>query len=279
MKTSAWKKLLAAAMVIATLFMMAGCTAPAQEDSGTDDSLQKVLDSGKLVVAIESSWAPYCFMEGEELKGIYAEFWEVICEELGVEPEWFTSSSYDSLISATDSGRVAVLYSFTIGSSDKFIYSEPFAQTIRALTVAKDSDITCWEDLEGKLCANALGGSNAKVAMLFGAEVTKATIDEAMLLITQGRADCQVEDVISLAYFLNAKPEIAEQVKQVDYYSDPNLSFEGAAFLPDQVALRDRISEIITEKVDDGTFFEIISNWSSAESATNMAVYEKFKTN
>ena len=32
MKTSAWKKLLAAAMVIATLFMMAGCTAPVPFD-------------------------------------------------------------------------------------------------------------------------------------------------------------------------------------------------------------------------------------------------------
>lgn len=267
------KKILSLILSIAIILSIGVSCFAAKEK--TDDSLQKVLESGKLVVAIESSWAPFCFMEEDEvLRGLLTEYFEVICDELGVEPDWFTSSSYDALLSAVDSGRADVLYSFTIGQSDKFITTSPFTETVRALTVAADSDISCWEDIEGKLCANALGGSNALVAMQFGAEITKATIDEAMLLITQGRADCQVENVVSLQYFLDAKPEIAEKVKQVDYYSDPETAFSSPAFRPDQIALRDRIDEIVQAKVADGTFYDILVKWAGKDAADSCSLYK-----
>lgn len=251
--------------------------APEEPVVAADDSLQKVLDSGKLVIAIESAWQPYCYMEEgtETLVGLDVDIYKAICAELGVEPEWFTSSSFDSLVAALDSGRVDVLFQSSIDSeSTKYIFTSPFLYERKALSVAvENTEINSFEDIKGKLCANALGGSNAQVATEYGAELTKATTPEGMLLITQGRADCNIEDSVALGVYLEQNPEMAAKVKQVDYWEDEVTSYKAIRMLKGKDTLCEKLTEIIDKLVADGTFYEIIVKWAGEDVAKGMPLY------
>lgn len=275
-------KLLAVAMSLVVLLGCFACTPQNQTDEATGDgSLQKVLDAGKLVIAIESSWQPYCYMEEgtENMVGLDVDIYKAICAELGVEPEWFTSSSFDSLVAALDSGRVDVLFQSSIDpESSKYIFTSPFLYERKALSVSIDNtDINSMEDIAGKLCANALGGSNAEVATQYGAELTKATLSEAMLLLTQGRAGCQIEDSIALGVYLAQNPDMAAKVKQVDYWENETTSYKAARMLKGKDSLCERLSEIIDKLVADGTFYDIIVKWAGEEVAQGMPLYAESK--
>ena len=79
------KKLVPAALSLALVLSLAACgspsepsgstpltpilplpvrLSPAREAPAADDSLQKVLDAGKLTIAAEGNWVPYVYNEG-----------------------------------------------------------------------------------------------------------------------------------------------------------------------------------------------------------------------
>lgn len=65
-----------------------GSAVPGTEAPAADDSLQKVLDAGKLTIAAEGNWVPYVYNEDGtgELTGFEVDIAKEICSRLGVEP-------------------------------------------------------------------------------------------------------------------------------------------------------------------------------------------------
>ena len=74
-----------------------GSAVPGTEAPAADDSLQKVLDAGKLTIAAEGNWVPYVYNEDGtgELTGFEVDIAKEICSRLGVEPDFQISSSWD----------------------------------------------------------------------------------------------------------------------------------------------------------------------------------------
>lgn len=256
----------------------APATEPAAEDDAWKDELS---EPDKLVIAIESSWVPFCYTEGEdadEVIGYCADMVKALSERLGLECEFMTSSSYDTLLAAVDAGRADILYQVA-ASNEKYFVTQPHLFMRKALTVAKDNEeIKSFEDLDGKLTGNALGGSNATVAEMFGCEVTKSTTPEAMELIINGRVDCNIDDEIAINVYFDTNPEMLEKVKVVAFYADEaegSAFYKGFGVSKDKPALYEKVNAVCQEMLADGSFYDIGATWFGADVMDAMPMYRK----
>ena len=174
------KRVLALIMAIMMVAMMAACGSKptASNDTTGDGSLKRVQDAGKLIVACETAWPPFAYIDDDEnLVGYDVEVAAEIAKRLGVEIEYTSSNSWDGIVASLDSGRVDAIFNGVniAGRVDKYGLTIPYMQNQLVLTVAADNeDIKSFEDLDGKLVANALEGSNGKLAQSYGAKLTPA---------------------------------------------------------------------------------------------------------
>lgn len=179
--------LIMAVMMVAAMAACGNKPAASNGDETTGDgSLKRVQDAGKLIVACETSWPPFAYIDDkQQLVGYDVEVAAEIAKRLGVEIEYSSSNSWDGIVASLDSGRVDAIFNGVniAGRVDKYGMTIPYMQNQLVLTVAADNeDIKSFEDLDGKLVANALEGSNGKLAKSYGAELTPAGLAEAMKL-------------------------------------------------------------------------------------------------
>ncbi len=84
------------------------------EQSGTDDSLQRVLDAGVLSVGAEGNWEPYVYNQDGtgELDGFEVQMAAEIAKRLGVkvdEADNIVGDSFDGVIAGLDAERYDVV--------------------------------------------------------------------------------------------------------------------------------------------------------------------------
>ncbi len=235
------KRALTLIMAIMMVAAMAACgnkpAASNGDETTGDGSLKRVQDAGKLIVACETSWPPFAYIDDkQQLVGYDVEVAAEIAKRLGVEIEYSSSNSWDGIVASLDSGRVDAIFNGVniAGRVDKYGMTIPYMQNQLVLTVAADNeDIKSFEDLDGKLVANALEGSNGKLAKSYGAELTPAWSAEAMTLLKDHRADAQIEDQIVMALYLEGKPDMKQYVKQVAFYEPADINRDaGGRLLP-----------------------------------------------
>ena len=104
------KKILAAILALMMIASLAACGKKADDNNGdnnTDNSLQRVLDAGKLSIGAEGNWIPYVYNdEGTgELTGFEVEVAKEIAKRLGVEAEFQISDSWDPVLAGLDAAR------------------------------------------------------------------------------------------------------------------------------------------------------------------------------
>ena len=259
-------------------------TSPAQETETAatgDGSLQRVLDAGKLVVACETAWPPFAYMDDDQnLVGYDVEVAAEVAKRLGVEIEYSSSNSWDGIVASLDSKRVDAIFNGVniAGRAGKYAMTIPYMQNQLVLTVAADNeDIKSFEDLEGKTVANALEGSNGKLAQSYGATLTPAGLADAMMLIRDGRADAQIEVQIVMALYLEGKPEMKQYVKQVAYYEpeDPAEMQVAGMFRIEDQDLVNAVNEALQEMKEDGTLYNLAVKYLSQEVADSLDVFTK----
>ena len=123
----------------------------------TDDSLQKIKDSGVLRIGTEGTYAPYSYHdENGDLTGFDVEIAELVAERLGVKPE-FIETKWDAMIAGLDADRFDIIANqvgITEEREEKYDFSEPYTYIHGALIVAKDNDtIKSFDDIKGKKSA------------------------------------------------------------------------------------------------------------------------------
>ena len=185
------KKLVPAALSLALVLSLAACGSPSEPSGSTppdtnppatgsavpgteapaaDDSLQKVLDAGKLTIAAEGNWVPYVYNEDGtgELTGFEVDIAKEICSRLGVEPDFQISSSWDPVEAGMDSGRYDCIICGVNPKperQEKYNMSIAYAENPFCLVVAGDNEeITSFADLAGRSCANALNSTAGDLA-------------------------------------------------------------------------------------------------------------------
>lgn len=297
------KKLLAAVLLVAMAGSLAACgnsgktdnsgsasndqktaqTSSDAEQGGTDDSLRRVLDAGVLSVGAEGNWEPYVYNQDGtgELDGFEVQMAAEIAKRLGVkvdEADHIVGDSFDGVIAGLDAKRYDVVICGvcpTPERQEKYNMSDPYGEQLIALVTKGDNDqIKGFDDLKGKTSANSLSSSSGNIARSYGAELTEASLEQGMLLIQQGRADCTINDAASINSYMKANPKA--DVKIAAYY-EPKNQYEIQSSVmcrKEDKALCDAINGAIKEIIADGTAKKLAVKYFGEDFADNVSLYK-----
>lgn len=248
------------------------------EPSG-DGSLQAVLDRGKLRIGAEGNWAPYVYNDEKgDLVGFEVEMAAEIAKRLGVEVEETVSDSWDGVLAGLEADRYDVVICGagpTPERKETYEVASPYGEQLIALVVAADNDeIKDWADIKGKVSANSLSSSSGNIARSYGAELVEASLEEAMMLIRDKRADCQVNDAASINAYIKANPDCG--VKIACYYKPENAYETQSAPIikKGNVELCNAIDKAVKDIIADGTAKKLCAKYFGEDFAENVTLYQ-----
>lgn len=194
------KKILAFVLLCLFALSWAGC-------GSATGKLEKIKDSGKIVVYTDPNFSPFEFLADGKPVGVDIEIAGAIAAELGAEIT-FREANFDSILMAIKGGKGDIAISgFTITDERKesVDFSVPYIKSVQYLILAEGSDIAVLEDLAGKTVGVAKGytgqflmeDETAEGGVLEGAGVELKECNsalEAALELSNGRVDAVVMD-------------------------------------------------------------------------------------
>lgn len=294
------KKIVPATLSLALVLSLAACgskggstNSPAPESESpavntesaapvADGSLQRVLDAGVLTVGNEGNWLPYVYNEDGtgELTGFEVEVAREIASRLGVDVEFQTADSWDPVLAGLDASRYDVVISGVNPNperQEKYACSSAYAENPYCLVVNGDnSDITSFEDLEGKLCINSPASAAGQIAQRYGATSADGDLTAAMEQLNTGRADGHVNNVAAVEEYMESRPEI--NVKIAAIYDPPEgqeYEIQSSVMCrKEDQALCDGISEVLKEMIDDNTLYDLTVKYFGQSVADSTSIYQ-----
>lgn len=239
--------------------------------SGAADRLEAVRQRGTLIVAMEGAWSPWTYHDDTDtLVGYDVEVSRAIAQYIGVEPE-YVEGEWDGLFAGLDAGRYDIVCNgveVTEERAKSYDFSEPYAYIHTALAVKSDNtDITSFEDLDGKTTANSIASTYMTLAESYGAEVLGVdTLDETIQMLVSGRVDATLNADVSFYDYLNVHPDadfkIVAQTEDASHVCIPvKKGGESDTLLA-------AINEAIEALRADGTLTEISEKYFGSDIAT-----------
>lgn len=271
MKQSMFKRILTGFLAAGMLLCGVGCGSDGSSSTGEDESLQKVLDSGKLILGLDASFTPMGFTnENDEIVGFDIDVAEEVCKRMGVELVK-QPINWDTKEEDLDGGRIDCIWngmSVNPERAERMNLSEPYMQNKMVFVVPADSEATAMDALSDKIIG-VQNGSTAQTLLresAIGESITEsalATNDEALQQMELGLVDAVFLDVIVAEYKINMGGK--------DYKILPDgLAEEEYAigFRKNDCALRDEVQKILGEMKADGTLAEISTEWFGSDITT-----------
>lgn len=251
------KKLLLLSVVLAVL---AGCSTKAGD---TDTSLSDVEKAGKLVVGY-TEYPPMGFTENGEVTGFDIDIANEVCDRLGVDCE-FQVIDWDAKVMELNNKNIDVIWNgltITPAREEEILFSKPYFDNRIVILSKTGSGLNAIADLAGKKVGVELASSgqsaveaNAVFANL-GELVKFTTITEAVLDLNAGNIDAIIADEIFARYAVSK--DAGAYVVATEVFNSENY---GIGFRLTDVALRDKIDEILDEMADDGSAADISIKW------------------
>lgn len=220
----------ASAAVLASIFpIMGGCSKEDNNQKGTAsnpassakantdnaagaDSLSAIRARGKLVIAMEGTWAPWTYHDEKGvLTGYDVAVGRKIAEAIGVEPE-FIEGKWDGLLAGLDAGRYDIMVN-GVGITDErraaYDFSIPYAyDRVAVIVLEKNDSIHTMADLKGKHTANTISSTYAEVAEQAGATVTGVDdLNQTFELLLSGRIDATINSEVTFHDYKKAHPD------------------------------------------------------------------------
>ncbi|WP_026533078.1 amino acid ABC transporter substrate-binding protein [Arthrobacter sp. H41] len=246
---------------------LAGCSSSTPSPSGeagggesaAPSTLQEVQDAGVLTVGTEGTYRPFSFHEDGtgELTGYDVEVITAVAEKLGVEAE-FQETQFDAIFAGLEAGRfdvVANQVSITDERQEVYDFSEPYTVSNGVIvTNADNSEISSFEDLEGKTTAQSLTSNWYELAQESGANVEPVEgWAQSIALLQQGRVDATIND--ELTYLDYQKTSNDSSIKVAAETEEQSLS--AVAFRRGSTELVDAVNTALGELRAEGTLAEI----------------------
>lgn len=220
-----------------------------------EDQLDKIKEEGKIVFAMEGTWAPWTYHDEDgNLTGYDTEVARLIAEKLGVEAE-FVEGEWDGLFAGLDSKRYDAVINgveVTEERAEKYDFSEPYAYIRTALVVRDDEEeIQTFEDLDGKTTANSFNSTYMYLAQDYGAEVKNVdTLSETIDMLLSGRVDATLNAEVSIYDYLTVRPDAAIKIAALtDDASEVCIPLRKGE---ESTSLKEAIDQAITELRDEG---------------------------
>ena len=224
------------------------------------DLLARIKEKGKIVIAMEGTWAPWTYHdENDKLTGFDYEIGVLIAEKLGVEAE-FVEGEWDSILAGLESGR----YDMMINGVDltderklKYDFSTPYCYNKTAVIVRSDyTEITKLEDLKGKTTANTISSTYAELAEQYGATVIGVDdLAQTFELLLSGRIDATLNAEVSFYDYMKEHPEA--QAKIACLTDDPQPVAIPMPKGDDTAALVEAVNKALKELKEEGKLAEL----------------------
>ena len=182
--------------------------AAAEATEASDDSLQKVLDAGKLVIATSPDFPPFENLEDDgSIVGIEIDVLNLICEKLGVKLE-IQQMDFDAILPGLAAGKYDLGVSgFTATDERKqsALFTEPYCLAAISIVVPEGSAIKGKADLAGKAVSCQSGTTAENYCMANGINYKSfAANNDAEMALTTGKVEAWAIDDLTAAELVAA---------------------------------------------------------------------------
>lgn len=276
MKKSVLKKVLGLSLAAFMMLTSVGCGSGSEEKESSysaesDESLQKVLDSGKFILGLDATFKPMGYTdENDEIVGFDIDVAEEVCSRMGVELVK-QPINWDTKEQDLNVGKIDCIWngmSVNPGREEAMNLSEPYMKNSMVFVVGASSEAKGMEDLKGKTIA-VQNGSTAQ-EILESCDIAGDITVQAMA--TNVEALQQLDLAIVDAVFLDSVVANYEiQTSGKDYVVLPDgLEEEEYAigFRKNDQKLRDEVQKILSEMKADGKLGEISTKWFGSDITT-----------
>lgn len=251
------KKLLTLLFVI----LLVGCQAKAVDE--IDSSLDSIIEKGKMVVGF-TEYPPMGFKLDGEVTGFDIDIAKAVAKRLGIEAE-FVYIDWDSKVLELEAGNIDMIWNGLTITEDRqkeILFSKPYFNNRIVILTLSNTSINSISDLAGKSVGVELQSSGqsalekSDVMSKINEMIKYTSISEAVLDLKAGGIDAIVADEIFARYAVSKDTnsfKISNEVFNSENY--------GIGFRLEDIALRDKIDQIIDELAEDGTALEISLKW------------------
>jgi len=205
---SRFTMLSALCLIFVLTFVLSSSIVSAEEKSVLD----KVLDSGKLTVAVFSDVPPLGFLnEKNEPTGIDVDVANLMAETLGVKVEFISTTNANRIPYLLTNKVDCVIASFTMNPQRRKVveFSDAYFRGGAILVTnpknTASAEVKGIQDLEGKNVAVSKGSFNDEIATKLVGKTAKSIIrfdnvSDLYEALKSGKADAIVEDVVLAGY-------------------------------------------------------------------------------
>ena len=270
------KKFLAAAVAaVMALGVMTGCSSTSEEPAENNEATEEGAEAGErttFTVGFDAEHPPNGYMaEDGSYVGFDLDLAQEVCDrngwELVKQPVDWNSKDME-----LNSGSIDCIWNgFTMtGREDKYTFSDPYVDNSIVFVVLADSDIQTKDDLAGKVVVTQADSSalaaltseedneeNLALAVSFASLEQVADYNTAFMELESGVVDAIAVDIGVAQYQLTSRGDTFRKL-------DEPLSTEQYAigFKLGNTELRDQVQATLDEMVADGTFDEIVANYT-----------------
>ncbi|WP_295154808.1 amino acid ABC transporter substrate-binding protein [uncultured Brachyspira sp.] len=265
------KHILTFLLLIASVFIInCGGDNTKNASSENDNSLQKVKDSGKLILGLDDTFAPMGFRdENGDVVGFDIDLAREVSSRLGVELE-IKPVEWSSSILSLNKGDIDVLWNgVTINDARKqqINFSKPYLNNRLIIVKAVDDDsINSKDDLAGKILGVQVGSNDealtADPSSKNAKEIRRYDVNvNAFLDLQAKRIDAVIIDEVAAQYYISDKKAPFIVVENAPLTEE----LYGIGFRKSDAELLAEIDRILDEMKADGKAAEISEKWFSKD--------------
>jgi polar amino acid transport system substrate-binding protein len=254
--------------LVAALLLLAGCGGDEEPTATPEAGGVDLIKSGKLVTCTHLPYEPFQFEQGGKVVGFDVDMIDLVAKRLNVTQEIFDTPfegiQSGEALNARQCDLAAAAMTITDERKQKILFSEPYFDADQALLVKKDSGITSFDQLKGKL----LGVQTATTGKMYAEENAapkgvklKDYEDLALELkaVQTGAVAGAINDIPVLLDFAKKNPdvEVAATFETGEQY--------GFGMKMGNQALATVVNEVIAQAKQDGTYNQTYKKWFGVE--------------
>ena len=241
--------------------------------SAQADQLADVKKAGELVVGTEMQFAPFDFLEGGKQKGLNAELFEALGQELGVKIK-FLDLPWPSVLPGLEAKKFDVVAGpiiVTKARKERYHFVSPIAEaTVALLAGAKDDSLSKPEDIAGKTVGAGKGSAQLEELKAYAATLPQKVTIREYVDNNQAYADLAAKRIVAVANSLPNISFVAAQKSNLYKVVQPPFGKKSYfAYLgrkdADADSLIAALDTALAKMHDDGRLAALQKKWLGAE--------------
>lgn len=246
-------------------------TGAAATESKADESYNKIIEAGKLVLGLDATFKPMGYTdENDNIVGFDIDLATEVCKRMNIKLETY-GVNWDTKEIDLDAGTIDCIWnglSVSPARKEQMLMSDPYMKNEMIFTVNSDSELKTLDDLKGKTIA-VQNGSTAQEILAksdLAADITVnelATNVEALNQLEMGMCDAVFLDSVVAKYEINTSKKaftIMEEGLEEEEYA--------IGFRKGDQALCDKVEEVLSEMKADGTVEKLSTKWFGSDITT-----------